>query len=91
MSPLLFVLAANLLQSIINKSHAQGLFQLQIPSNDQASSLAIQYANDTIIVMLPSQRQLLCLMAILESFSQSTGLRVNYAKYGLVPLNLSLD
>jgi hypothetical protein len=41
--------------------------------------------------MQASQRQLLCLKAILESFAQSTGLRVNYAKSRLVPLNLYVE
>jgi hypothetical protein len=36
MSPLLFVLAADLMQCIINQAHSQGLLQLPIPSNDQA-------------------------------------------------------
>jgi hypothetical protein len=39
--------------------------------------------------MQASQRHLLCLKAILELFAQSIGLRVNYAKSGLVPLFLS--
>jgi hypothetical protein len=34
LSSLLFVLAADLLQCIMNKAHAQGLFQLPIPSRD---------------------------------------------------------
>jgi hypothetical protein len=36
MSPLLFILAADLLQCTINKAHAQGLIQLPIPTNEQA-------------------------------------------------------
>jgi hypothetical protein len=34
MSPLLFVLVADLLQCIIKKAHNQGLLQVPIPSND---------------------------------------------------------
>jgi hypothetical protein len=88
MPSLLFVLAADLLQCIINQAHAHGLLQLSIPSNDHAGFPIIQYADDTIILLQTSQRQLLCLKALLESFAQSTGLRVNYAKSGLVPLNM---
>jgi hypothetical protein len=72
MSPLLFVLAADLLQCIINQSHNQGLLQLPIPSNDQAGFPIIQYADDTLTPLKASQRQLLCLRAIMESFAQST-------------------
>jgi retron-type reverse transcriptase len=34
LSPLLFILAANLLQSIVNKAYQLGLFQLPIPNRD---------------------------------------------------------
>jgi hypothetical protein len=39
--------------------------------------------------MRASQRELICLKAILESYGQSTGLRVNYAKSCMVPLNMT--
>jgi hypothetical protein len=91
MSTLLFILAADLLQCVINQAHNMGLLQLPIPSNDQAGFLVIQYADDTIVVMKADQRQLLCHKVILETFAQSTGLRVNYSKSGLVPLNLSAE
>jgi hypothetical protein len=34
------------------------------------------------------QQEILCLNALLESYAQSTGLRVNFAKSGMVPLNM---
>jgi hypothetical protein len=89
MSPVLFVLAAELLQCIINKAHQLQLLQMPIPSRDGSGFPIIQYADDTIIVMRASQMELLYLKAILESFAQSTGLRVNYAKSCMVPLNLT--
>jgi hypothetical protein len=89
MSPLLFVLAAELLQCIINKAHQQGLFQIPIPSRDVAGFPIIQYADDTIMIMKASKRELLCLKDLLESYGQSTGLMINYAKSCLVPLNIS--
>jgi hypothetical protein len=69
MSHLLSVLAAELLQCLINKAHQQGLFQLPIPSRDEAGFPIIQYVDDTILVMRASQRELLCLKALLESFA----------------------
>jgi hypothetical protein len=87
MSPLLFVLAAELLQCLINKAHQQGLFQMHIPSRDEARFPIIQYAGNTILVMKASQMEHFFLKALLESFAQSTCLRVNYAKYCLVPLS----
>jgi hypothetical protein len=41
--------------------------------------------------MKASQRELLCLKAILKTFAQSTGLGVNHAKSCLVPLNIDKD
>jgi hypothetical protein len=41
--------------------------------------------------MQSCSRQLLCLKAILETFAQSTGLRVNFAKSCLLPINISND
>jgi hypothetical protein len=87
-SPLLFVLAADLLQHIINKARNQGLLHLPIQSSDNAGFPIIQYVDDTIILKA-SQKELLCLRALLESFTQSSSLRVNYAKTGMVPINLS--
>jgi hypothetical protein len=39
--------------------------------------------------MKASQKELHCLKALLETFAQSTGLRVNFVKSCMVPLNMS--
>jgi hypothetical protein len=41
--------------------------------------------------MRASQRELLCFKVIMETYAQSTGLRVNYAKSCMIPLNLESD
>jgi hypothetical protein len=41
--------------------------------------------------MRAPQKELFCLKGLLESFGQSTGLRINYAKSCIVPLNMSQD
>jgi hypothetical protein len=53
--------------------------------------LIIQYADDTLLIMQACPRQLLCLKRILETFAQSTGLRVNLAKSCLLPINVSKE
>jgi hypothetical protein len=88
-SPHLFVLATDLLQCVINSAHQQELLQLPIPSSDGARFPIIQYADDTILIMGASKKELLCLKALWETFVQSTGLRVNFAKLCLVPLNMN--
>jgi hypothetical protein len=79
MSPVLFVLVAELLQCIVNKACQQHLLQMPIPTRDGSGFPIIQYTDDTIIVMRASYRELLCFKAILETYAQSTRLRVNYA------------
>jgi hypothetical protein len=64
-----------------------GLLQLPLPPRDGDAFPIIQYADDTIIVMKASQRELFCLKALLESYALSTGLRINYTKSCLVPIN----
>jgi hypothetical protein len=66
-----------------------GLIQMHIPSRDTTDFPIIQYMDDIILIMQASQRELLCLKAILETFAQSTRMRVNYAKSCMVPLNMT--
>ncbi len=49
----------------------------------------IQYADDTLILLKASQKEIFCFKALLNMFAQSTGRKVNYAKSSLYPLNLS--
>ena len=91
LSPLLFVLAAELLQCIMNRGHQNGIFTLPIEADPSNKFPIIQYADDTILVMRASQRELFCLKGILQSFAKSTGLKVNYSKSNIIPLNLSED
>ncbi|XP_071685170.1 uncharacterized protein [Lolium perenne] len=51
----------------------------------------IQYADDTLLVMKANAQQLLCLKAILHSYGISTGLKVNYQKSSMMPINLSAE
>lgn len=51
LSPLLFVLVADLLQSIINKVKDQNLLQLPLPLRCSSDFSIVQYVDDTLIVM----------------------------------------
>ncbi len=89
LSPLLFVLGAELLQRIVNKALSLGLLTKPINELDEKGFLVIQYANDTLILLKASQREVFCFKALLNSFAHSTGLKVNYHKSCLYPINLS--
>src|SRR4051812_2446140 len=88
LSPLLFVLAAELLQAIVNQMLNDGLLALPIPSHDPFYPI-IQYADDTILVVPAKEDQLLALKDMLVKFHSSTGLKVNFSKFFMYPLNVA--
>jgi hypothetical protein len=51
----------------------------------------IQYVDDTLLIMEACPRQLLPLKALLNTFASSTGLKVNYAKSLMVPINITAE
>lgn len=48
----------------------------------------MQYANDTLIFMPADKDQLLHLQSLLHTFAQSTGVKVNFSKSSLIPINV---
>lgn len=91
LSPLIFVLAADLLQSIINKAKQRGIFRSPIPILYTNDFPILQYADDTLLILEACSRQLVALKAILHSFGESTGLKVNYNKSFMVPINMDSE
>jgi hypothetical protein len=91
LSPLLFVLAADLLQSVFNKAKEQGLINLPILGTNTMDFPIVQYADDTLLVMEACPAQLTHLKDLLQTFSTSTGLKVNYKKSMMVPLNITQE
>ena len=51
LSPLLFVLAADLLQAAINEAYREGRIQLPFPATGQMDYPIVQYVDDTILLM----------------------------------------
>jgi hypothetical protein len=49
----------------------------------------MQYADDTLIILEASATQLFFLKGILQSFSDSIGLKINFSKSMMVPINVS--
>lgn len=89
LSPLLFVLAAEMLQIAVNDAWHNGLIELPIEQSFGLSYPIIQYVDDTLIIMPADSQQLQNLMTMLQKFSASTGLQVNYHKSSLVLINIS--
>jgi hypothetical protein len=91
LSPLLFAIAANLLESVINHEYAQGTLIPPFPQNPSTPFTIVQYANDTILVMKACESQLLIFKDILHKVTLSSGLKVNFHKSCLVPINIDHD
>jgi hypothetical protein len=85
---LLFVLAADFLQTLINKAKDMNFLQVPIPLDFTSDFPIIQYADDTLIIMEGCARQLSFLKSLLQTFAISSGLRVNYSKFVMVPINI---
>jgi hypothetical protein len=82
---------ADLLQSILNKAKVLNLLKLPLPLRHTSEFPIIQYADDTLIVMEACSNQLMVLKALLQTFGDSTGLKVNYHKSVMVPINVQED
>lgn len=64
-----------------------GLLSLPIPQNE-GDFPVIQYADDTLLIMEADASQLFCLKALLSTFTASTGLKVNFGKSLMIPINV---
>ena len=64
-----------------------GILSLPIECNDKDFPI-IQYADDTIMLLPTDEAQLVALRDMLQVFAESTGLRVNFAKSMMVPINV---
>jgi hypothetical protein len=74
--------------NIINKARQQGLLQLPLTANCGQDFPIVQYADDTLLILEACPRQLFFLRAVLNSFATSTGLKVNYNKSSMYPINV---
>ena len=73
---------------MVNQLFQEGVLQspLPIPGNDFP---IVQYADDTLLIMEACPIQLLALKNRLQSFASATGLKVNYGKSCILPINVS--
>jgi hypothetical protein len=67
----------------------QGIIDRPIPCRACPDFPIVQYADDTLVIMKVDARNLICLKYLLQTFAESTGLRVNYNKSNMIPINLS--
>lgn len=91
LSPLLFVLAADLLLSVVNKVASQSLIKHPLSETFGGDYPIFQYADDTLVFIPSDAWQLFCLKGLLRSFADSTDLKVNLSKSFIVPINVSKE
>jgi hypothetical protein len=87
LSPLLYVLGGDVLQSVVNDLFHNSLLQLPIITGDPKFSI-LQYVDDTLLILKADR---VVLKDALNNFSKSTGMYVNYHKSYLLPINISDD
>lgn len=88
LSSLLFVLGADLLQSVINEAAHNNVLHHPLGPGVGGDYHIIHYADDTLIVMPADALELASLKEVLATFATSTGLKVNYNKSFIVSINV---
>jgi hypothetical protein len=90
LSPTLYVLSSDLLQDVVNDLLQQGAISFSIITGDSNFPI-IQYAYDTLLVLPAELDQVIALKKVLNDFFLSTGLKFNFHKSSMVPINVSDD
>jgi hypothetical protein len=89
-SPLFYLFGSDLLQSAVNDLVLQGVLHRPIETNDLDFPI-IQYADNTLLIVPADSAQIMVLKEILVKFSKSTGLKINFHKSQMLPINVSDD
>ena len=76
---------------MINSAWEDGHLNLPIDHHYNLKHPIIQYADDTLLIMPADPTQLIYLKNIMQKFSSTTGLKVNYNKSAMVPINITAD
>jgi hypothetical protein len=84
LSPYLFLLVADVLQSMVKKAGATIRHSLA----DEACPV-LQYADDTLILLRATEEDVSHLKQCLDQFAEVTGLKINFHKSTMVPMHVS--
>nr|CAD1830240.1 unnamed protein product [Ananas comosus var. bracteatus] len=87
LSPLLFILCVDVLFRMFQRATSSDL--LQDPGIGEVRVQALQFADDLLIFLDGSPRAAAATKLILDDFAACSGLRINYDKSSLTPINLS--
>jgi hypothetical protein len=85
------MLAADFLQTLLNVACTNGDLHFPLPLQHDQDFPILQHADDTLIFLQGDVAQLLFLKNLLQQFGESTGLKVNFDKSFMVPINVPED
>jgi hypothetical protein len=82
------VTGEELLLVIINHAFMEGVLQLPIDQPVSEDYPVVQYTDDTIIILPADRKKLLNIRSILDAYAQCTGLKINFHKSQMIPINI---
>jgi hypothetical protein len=77
-----------LLQSAINKAFREGLLRAPYSPDYGMDYPVVQYADDTLVIMPADISQVLIMKKNLQDYEDSTGLKINFHKSSMIPINI---
>lgn len=89
LSPMLFILVMDILNSLISYASREGLLQpLAVPQAQHRISI---YANNAILFLRPAENDIYLVKQLLEIFGHASGLKTNLEKSPVTPIQCSDD
>jgi hypothetical protein len=86
LSPYLFIVIADLLHRMITDVVATTVMRHLLV--DDLECPAIQYVDDTLVLLWAEEAQVCRLKVVLNSFVAATGLGINFSKSTFIPINV---
>jgi hypothetical protein len=75
----------------LNSALEGGILRLPLARGGGENYPIVQYADDTLLFMEACPRQLMVLKSLLNTFVASIGLRVNFQKSRIYPINVEQE
>lgn len=90
-SPLIFNLVADIFTRILVKASRNNILEGLFPSSNSAGIISMQYADGTLLLLSNNTSHARNLKWLLSCFEQLSGMRINFHKCDLVPININED
>jgi hypothetical protein len=91
LSPGLFNFVVDVFSKMLLKGGNEGLYRGLCPEFVPGGVVCLQYADDTLLFLEKSNRIATNLKWILTCFEQISGMRINYHKSELIPINVEVE